>query len=70
MFRNRSFQVKMVKDATASATDSVSLDYEKIDEIVREYTRNAAVGAVLLYAAFKTIYTASEIAINRSAPRR
>lgn len=73
MFKKHSFQVKMVKDKDAEEAPTQtlldSLDLEKIDKTIRDYAMKAAVGFVLIYAAVRTIDTASEIAINISKPR-
>lgn len=66
MFKNRSVQVRMVKDTAEQSAPTLltSVDFEKIDKTLREYTKKVAIGAVLVYAAVKTIDTASEIAVN------
>lgn len=69
MFKNRAFQVKMVKDESPTftpITKQVNIDYELIDRKVREYAMKAAIGGVLVYAAIQSINTASTIAINKT----
>lgn len=72
MFKNRSFQVKMVKDANKeqSTPESIfaSLDFSAIDKIVKEYAKHIAIGGVLVYAAVKTVDTIGTIAVNYTNP--
>jgi predicted 3-demethylubiquinone-9 3-methyltransferase (glyoxalase superfamily) len=73
MLRNRSFQVKMVKDQPEMAPVPFQLadvDFQAIDKIVRKYAFAAAVGIVLMYAAVKTVDTASEVIVNNTNPIR
>jgi len=65
MFKNRSMQVKFVKDAEngVDAPETISVDPEQIAKIATEYTVKAigAVGAVI--AANKALNTICEIAV-------
>lgn len=65
MFKNRSMQVKFVKDAEndVDTTETISVDPEQIAKIATEYTVKAigAVGAVI--AANKALNTICEIAV-------
>jgi len=73
MFKNRSLQVKMVKDETEPQSPTSllpALDYEKLDQLIRQYARAAAVGGVLIYAAVKAIDTTSTVIVNRTNPVR
>jgi len=65
MFKNRSMQVKFIKDADNSVDtpETISVDPEQIAKIATEYTVKAigAVGAVI--AANKALNTICEIAV-------
>lgn len=68
MLKNRSFNVKMVKDDKdiPPAEYVPQIDFDKADKVVREYAWNLAVGFVSVYAAKKTIDTISTVIINAS----
>jgi hypothetical protein len=70
MFKNRSFQVKMVKDdATSPTTDTrINIDFSKIQPIFEKYVKNAVIGGVATYAAVKTIDTLSTVIVNYTNP--
>lgn len=68
--KNRSFQVKMVKDdPTSPTTDTrINIDFSKIQPIFEKYVKAAAVGGVAIYAAVKTIDTLSTVIVNCTNP--
>jgi hypothetical protein len=72
MFKNRSFQVKMVKDANdpapAPTTILSTIDFKALDRVLKDYAVKLAVGGVLVYAAVKTIDTASTVTVNLTNP--
>lgn len=71
MFKNRSFQVKMVKDTEPIQQTTFkfpTLPFKTIDKIVKDYAKGAAIGGVLIYAAIKTIDTASIVVVNNTNP--
>jgi hypothetical protein len=71
MFKNRSVQVKVVKDSPAAISalpsETVSAIIDRVENLFEKYAKRVAVGGVLVYAAVKTIDTTSQVVINKTS---
>lgn len=70
MFKKRALQVKVVKtnDNEEIATCE-HLDLDKIDKIVKEQVKHAAIAAIIVIGVSTVLHTLSEIAINAAKPK-
>lgn len=74
MFKNRSLQLKMVKENpttsnAAHSSEKLNWSPEQISKIAKDQVRNLAVVVAGVYAVKVALDTTSEIAIN-AAPKR
>jgi hypothetical protein len=64
MFKNRSFQVKIVKDAANPVEDSKPLvDPEELSRIAKEVVKYTAIAGIVVMGAAAVLNTLSEIAV-------
>jgi hypothetical protein len=73
MFKNRAFQVKVVKTEPQPPAPTLPerslVHIERINDLAIKTGKSVAIGVVAVYAAVTVLNTASEIAIN-AAPKR
>lgn len=65
MFRDRAFQIKMVKDKNASDTlpEAVTYDPEYISDVANEFVTKTAVTIAMVYAGMKLVDTISKVIV-------
>lgn len=71
MFKKRALQVKMVRtnDHNEQIAECDHLDPEKIDTMIREQVKHAAIVAVSVITIATILHTVSEIVINATKPK-
>lgn len=70
MFKKRALQVKMVK--TNDNDEQIvcdHLDPEKIDSMIKDQVKHAAIAAITVIAVGTVLHTVSEIVINAAKPK-